>query len=216
MSLQKTVDSIVKILKETQLSEHEQLLLLERVKSEICSPLMLAKVHNPGAAELLACKIIGLKWNESVHGRDAENDLKQAVEIKTSSKTKDKKNVNFSFALPAIRAGESSKDHARRIHEAYTNDKKYKGGHYLVYLNRRKTKVLSYYHIGRDRMAKYASEYGIDHPLAKSFNLGRTVCKKCGNCCWLLTYGTGFSVVESERTEGVWKVVQLAGPCSKP
>lgn len=215
MSLQKTVDTIVGLLKDTRLSEHEQLLLLERVKSEICSPSMLAKVHNPGAAELLACKIIGLKWNEKVHGRDAENDFKQAVEIKTSSKTKDKRKVNFSFALPPIRAGESSKEHAKRIYDAYMDDKKYKGGHYLVYLNRRKTKVLSYYHITRDRMAKYASEYGVEHPLARSFNLGRSVCKKCDNCCWLLTFGVGFTVTESERTEGAWKVVQLAGPCSK-
>lgn len=215
MAAQRIVDQIVKLLKDTQLGEQDQLLLLERVKSEICTPAMLAKVQNPGAAELLACKIIGLKWNESVHGRDAENSAKQAVEIKTTSKSKEKGNVNFNFSLPPIRANESNKDHARRIYEAYMNDKKYKGGHYLVYLNRRKTKVLSYYWISRDRMAKYASDYGLDHPLAKSFNLGRVVCKKCENCCWLLTYGIGFSVIESERDPAIWRTVQLAGPCSK-
>jgi hypothetical protein len=179
--------------------ENLRLLILNEVMSRVCSPKTGTKVQSSGLAELVACTVLGLTWQkDTIHGRDASDKEGRAVELKTSKRSKSG-NVNFSYTFPEKPSGQSTLERRKKVFDLYMGNRKYEGGHYLIYMNAAKTQVLSWYWISKRTMAEKAANYVAEHPTSKSMNLGRRPCRNCGHCCWLSEIATKMFVVDKKK-----------------
>jgi hypothetical protein len=179
--------------------ENLRLLILNEVMSRVCSANTGTKVQSSGLAELVACTVLGLTWQkDSIHGRDASDEKGRAVELKTSKRSK-AGNVNFKYNFPEKSRGQSSLEHRNAVFELYMSNRKYEGGHYLIFMNAAKTRVLSWYWVSKRKMAELAANYAAEHPTSKSMNFGRKPCKNCGHCCWLVGIATKMFALNKKK-----------------
>ncbi len=182
--ISRVIGDIVHLLKAFP-DENTRLLIINEVTARICTANTGTKVQSSGFAELLACTTLGLVWQkDSIHGKDATDAKGRPVELKTSKRSK-AGNVNFNYRIPKRQKGSTLTEHKRQVFRYYQDDKKFEGGHFLVYMNQRKTQVLSWYWIPKEIMAKTVANYAQLHPDSVSMNLGRVPCRSCGHCCWL-------------------------------
>lgn len=159
-------ECIAKIKQHTK-DEETRLIIADAVLKGVAGETHITKLKE--IPELVVCRYLGLKWNnKTMHGHDATDQRGYQVEIKTGIISSRTKNININYAV---------KDTPQHTLTHYAGDT-FKGGHFWVGMNSKKTEVLWSVHLSQSRFLKILA----DLPLNKPLNFGSTHCKTCKRC----------------------------------